>query len=166
MICGMLCHLQTIDDIHEWSQAEPTGRFFYEQFGITKIPCRAQFYNIIGCVDSEKFICAFTKWMQKVVQGDVAGKTVAIDGKTICSTNKLSTDGNALHIASAIISEYGLIIGTRECATKTGEIPVEHVNCRLKRLHILAERYRNRRKRFALRLALVCGLHNYELANR
>ena len=51
---------------------------------------RAQFYNIIGCVDSEKFICAFTKWMQKVVQGDVAGKTVAIDGKTICSTNKLS----------------------------------------------------------------------------
>jgi len=45
-------------------------------------------------------------------------------------------------------------------------IPVEHVNCRLKRLHILAERYRNRRKRFALRLSLFCGLYNYELANR
>lgn len=121
MVCGMLCHLQTIEDIHEWSIAEPTREFFYQQFGIAKIPCRAQFYNIIGCVDSEKFICAFTKWMHKVVQS-VAGKTIAIDGKTICSTDKLTGNGNALHIASAIVSEYGLIIGTRECETKTGEI--------------------------------------------
>ncbi|MCL2487778.1 MAG: transposase [Oscillospiraceae bacterium] len=44
-------------------------------------------------------------------------------------------------------------------------VPVEYVNCRLKRLHILAERYRNRRKRFGLRLSLFCGLHNFELAN-
>jgi len=42
-------------------------------------------------------------------------------------------------------------------------ISVEHVNCRLKRLHILAERYRNRRKRFGLRLSLFAGLHNFEL---
>ena len=45
-------------------------------------------------------------------------------------------------------------------------ITVEHVNGRLKRLHILAERYRNRRKRFGLRMSLFCGLHNHELANR
>lgn len=121
MVCGMLCHLQTIDDIHEWSQAEPTREFLYNHFGIAKIPCRAQFYNIIGCVDSEKFICAFTNWLHGVVQ-NVEGKTIAIDGKTVCSTDKLSTDGNALHIASAIVSEYGLIIGTRACETKTGEI--------------------------------------------
>jgi len=44
-------------------------------------------------------------------------------------------------------------------------VSVEHTNCRLKRLHILAERYRNRRKRFGLRLSLFCGLHNFELAN-
>ena len=42
-------------------------------------------------------------------------------------------------------------------------IPIEHVNCRLKRLHILAERYRNRRKRFGLRMSLFAGLYNYEL---
>lgn len=42
---------------------------------------------------------------------------------------------------------------------------IEHVNCRLKRLHILAERYRNRRKRFNLRMSLFCGLYNYELVN-
>jgi IS5 family transposase len=43
-------------------------------------------------------------------------------------------------------------------------VSIEHVNCWLKRLHIIAERYRNRRKRFGLRLSLFCGLHNFEAA--
>ena len=42
---------------------------------------------------------------------------------------------------------------------------IEHVNCRLKRLRILAERYRNRRKRFGLRISLFAGLYNYALLN-
>ena len=44
-------------------------------------------------------------------------------------------------------------------------VPVEHVNCWLKRLRIIAERYRNRRKRFGLRISLFCGLHNFEAVN-
>jgi hypothetical protein len=42
-------------------------------------------------------------------------------------------------------------------------VAIEHTNCRLKRLHILADPYRNRRKRFGLRMSLFCGLHNFEL---
>ena len=42
-------------------------------------------------------------------------------------------------------------------------VKIEHTNCRLKRLHILADPYRNRRKRFGLRVSLFCGLHNFEL---
>jgi len=122
MICGMLCHLQTVDDIHEWSKAEPTEKFLQEYFKIEKIPCRAQFYNILTYVDPEKFNRSFTKWVYTVLQNATAGKTIAIDGKTICSTDKLNRDGGALHIASAIISEHGLVIGSRECDTKTGEI--------------------------------------------
>jgi hypothetical protein len=41
---------------------------------------------------------------------------------------------------------------------------IEHVNRWLKRFRIMAERYRNRRKRFGLRLSLFCGLHNLELS--
>ena len=44
-------------------------------------------------------------------------------------------------------------------------VSVEHVNRWLKRLRIIAERYRNRRRRFGLRVSLFCGLHNFELAN-
>ena len=123
MVCGMLCSLQTIDDIHEWSKAAPVQAFLRERFWIEKIPCRAQFYNILGCVDAEKFNKLFIKWMQGVLHSSLAGKTVAIDGKTICSTGKLKEDGSALHIASAIVSEYGLVIGSQECGgTTTGEI--------------------------------------------
>lgn len=122
MVCGLLCNQQTIDDIHEWSQSKPTRIFLKDKFQIERIPCRAQFYNIIACVDSEKFGQSFIKWMQFVMQEGVSGKTIAIDGKTICSTDKRTKDGSVLHLASAIVSEHGLVIGTRECGTKTGEI--------------------------------------------
>jgi len=121
LVCGMLCSLQTIGDIHEWSQATPTRTFLEKEFGISKIPCRAQFYNILAYVDAEKFKHEFTKWAKTILQSSMTGKTVAVDGKTICSTDKLTKDGSVLHIASAIVSEYGLVIGTHECETKTGE---------------------------------------------
>lgn len=41
---------------------------------------------------------------------------------------------------------------------------VEHVIRKLKIFRILAERYRNRRKRFGLRVNLIAAIINYELA--
>ena len=121
LVCGMLCHQQRIDDIHDWAKSAPTQGFLKEQFGITKVPCRAQFYNILRCVDADKFNEGFTRWMRSVVQS-VRGKTVSIDGKTACGTDKLTEDGSVLHIASALVSELNLVIGSQECCTKTGEI--------------------------------------------
>jgi len=117
----MLCHQQRIDDIHDWAKSAPTQGFLKEQFGITKVPCRVQFYNILRCVDADKFNEGFTRWMRSVVQS-VRGKTVSIDGKTVRGTDKLTEDGSVLHIASALVSELNLVIGSQECCTKTGEI--------------------------------------------
>ena len=39
----------------------------------------------------------------------------------------------------------------------------ENVNAQLKRFKIIADRYRNRRKRFGLRFNLIAGLYNFEL---
>lgn len=44
-------------------------------------------------------------------------------------------------------------------------VAIEHVNRWLKRLRIIAERYRNRRRRFGLRISLFCGIHNFEIDN-
>jgi IS5 family transposase len=42
-------------------------------------------------------------------------------------------------------------------------IVVEHVICRLKVFRILKEVYRNRRRRFGLRVSLIAGLYNADL---
>ena len=42
-------------------------------------------------------------------------------------------------------------------------VVVEHAIRKLKVFRILSERYRNRRKRFGLRVSLIAGLLNYEL---
>jgi len=39
---------------------------------------------------------------------------------------------------------------------------IEHVIGRIKRFKIVAERYRNKKKRFGLRFNLICGIVNYE----
>jgi hypothetical protein len=44
-------------------------------------------------------------------------------------------------------------------------VGIEQVNCRLKVFKILAERYRNRRRRFGLRGNLIAALYNYELSH-
>ena len=41
----------------------------------------------------------------------------------------------------------------------------EHVIGVLKRFKIIAEKYRNRLKRFCLRFSLIAGIYNYELNN-
>lgn len=39
----------------------------------------------------------------------------------------------------------------------------EHVIGKVKRFKIIADKYRNRRKRFGLRFNLISGVYNYEL---
>lgn len=121
MICGMLCNLQNISDIYEWSKAEPVREFLLQEFNIYKLPSRAQFYNLLGYVKPERFQEIFIEWVKEILHHDVAEKTIAIDGKTICSTNRRSGEGQPLHILSAIISESKLIIGSMPCETKITE---------------------------------------------
>ena len=41
---------------------------------------------------------------------------------------------------------------------------IEHINSHIKRFKILSTRYRNKRKKHGLRMSLICGIYNYELA--
>ncbi|MCD8215123.1 MAG: ISAs1 family transposase [Clostridiales bacterium] len=121
MICGMLCNLQTIADIHEWAKAEPVRGFLLREFDIFKLPSRAQFYNIIGCVDPKKFNLVFTEWVKEVLSDNENTKIVSIDGKTICSTDQRNEDNQPLHILSAIDAESKLVLGSLPCKTKITE---------------------------------------------
>lgn len=121
MICGMLCNLQSIADIYDWVQAEPVKDFMFREFRIYKIPSRAQFYNLIGCIKYEHFQKVFIAWVESVVQNGEELRTIAIDGKTIRSTEKRVEEGQGVHILSAVISESKLILGSMPCDTKISE---------------------------------------------
>jgi hypothetical protein len=45
----------------------------------------------------------------------------------------------------------------------TQRILVENVNAKIKVFRCMSSRYRNRRKRHALRMSLICGIINFEL---
>ena len=51
--------------------------------------------------------------------------------------------------------EYNRALGSER-------VCIEHVNRRLKIFKILAQRYRNRRKRYGLRFNLIAALYNHE----
>ena len=121
MICGMLCNLQNISDIYDWVQEEPVQEFLFREFHIYKLPSRAQFYNLIGSVKSDKFQEIFIAWVEEVVTSGEEIRTISIDGKTICSTEKRVSKGQAVHILSAVISESKMIIGSLPCDTKISE---------------------------------------------
>jgi hypothetical protein len=41
-------------------------------------------------------------------------------------------------------------------------ILIEHINAKIKVFKIMSNKYRNRRRRFGLRISLICGLINFE----
>lgn len=45
-------------------------------------------------------------------------------------------------------------------------IVIEHVNAFIKKFKIFSTRFRNRRKNFKLYMSLICGIYNFEVANR
>lgn len=50
-------------------------------------------------------------------------------------------------------------------AIAVARVANENVIGMLKRFRIIADKYRNRRKRFGLRFNLIAGLYNWELKN-
>ncbi len=126
MICGLLCGLPTVKSIKQWSEVPRNKDFLTRYFGITKIPCVAQIYNILRTVNAPFFEECFINWMKllikKNVVGDVKGKTIAFDGKAIRSTGKVPESTSIMHIASAVISDSQLVLGSTKCKENMGEI--------------------------------------------
>jgi len=122
LILGLLCRLQTMKDIQGWATSKAVSAMLVEKFGIKKIPCYSHFTNIVGMIDSEELNKIFMEFFCKLVE-TVVGKTIAIDGKTICSTANMGKYKSPLHIASAFVVENGITIGQLAAEGKGKEIP-------------------------------------------
>jgi len=122
MILGLLCSQKTMKEIHSWSTSKRISKLLTEKFGIKKIPCYSHFTVLVGMIDSEELNRIFMEFFRKLVE-TVVGKTIAIDGKTVCSTANMGKYKSPLHIASAFVVENGITIGQLAAEGKGKEIP-------------------------------------------
>ena len=122
MILGLLCSLKTMKEIHLWATSKNAGKMLKDKFGIEKISCYSHFTNLVGLIDSEELNKIFMEFFCKLVE-TVVGKTIAIDGKTVCSTANMGCYSSPLHIASAFVVENGITIGQLASEGKGKEIP-------------------------------------------
>ena len=122
LILGLLCRLQTLKDIHFWATSKHVEPMLREKFGIRKIPCYSHLTNLVGMIDSDELNRLFMEFFCKLIKS-ARGKTVAIDGKTICTTANMGNFKSPLHIASAYVVENGITIGQLAAGGKGKEIP-------------------------------------------
>ena len=109
-------------EIQGWSSSKRISKLLSENFGISKIPCYSHFTVLVGLIDSAELNKIFMEFFCKLVE-TVVGKTIAIDGKTVCSTANMSKYASPLHIASAFVVENGITIGQLAAEGKGKEIP-------------------------------------------
>jgi len=122
MILGLLCCQKTMREIHGWATSKRISSFLSEKLGIKRISCYSHFTNLVGLIDSEELNKIFMEFFRKIVE-TVVGKTIAIDGKTVCSTANMGKYKSPLHIASAFVVENGITIGQLASEGKGKEIP-------------------------------------------
>lgn len=123
LILGLMCRMQNLKDIHFWATSKVVRLMLEENFGITKIPCYSHFTVLVGTIDDKELNRIFMDFFAKLVQ-TVTGKTIAIDGKTVCATANMQNYVSPLHIASAFVVENGITIGQLATESKSNEIPI------------------------------------------
>ena len=122
MILGLLCQNKTLTEIHMWATSKQVKPMLNEKLGIKYIPCYSHLCNLVGMLDSNELNRMFMDFFSKLVK-TVVGKTIAIDGKTVCSTANMKNFSEALHIVSAFVVENGITIGQLAVDEKRNEIP-------------------------------------------
>lgn len=122
LICGCLCGLGNLKQIHRYAKNRVTRQMLRKVFNIRKIPCYSQFTNIMNIIDNEQLEEAFRAWVQWIIF-DLQGKTVSFDGKTIKTTCNIKKYEQPIHIISAHVSELGITIGQLSTKSKSNEIP-------------------------------------------
>ena len=123
VILGTICGLDNIKKVHRWASHKKTKKFLADQFGILTVPSYSQLAAILGIIDPESLNECFMKWVNSMLPESLEGLVIAIDGKTIRSTSKMSNCNETVHIVSAYIASLGITMGQVSVDSKSNEIP-------------------------------------------
>lgn len=131
-LVGLIGPCEDWEDVVEFGRAYEAWfkRFLELPHGI---PSHDTFARVFGLLDPACMHVCFERWLTHLVrslEADGSGtsgramKTIAIDGKTLRSSNaaKGATDQPPLHLLSAWAHESGLVLGQVACDAKSNEI--------------------------------------------
>ena len=121
LFLGLFCGQQTLLDIDCWAKSPQVRDVLLTRFGIWKLPCYSHFTNLVARIKADELNKMFIEIFGELVSS-VRLKTIAIDGKTVCSTANMKGRQSALHIASAYVAELRITIGQLAVEDKKNEI--------------------------------------------
>ncbi len=119
-ICATICGADTFKQIADFGHAKSRWfkKFLELPFGI---PSHDTFGRIFALIDPQEFQRSFINWVQ-AMQDTLAGKIVAVDGKTLRRSFDNSSGKKAIHMVSAWASESGFVLGQIKTEEKSNEI--------------------------------------------
>ena len=123
VILGSICGLKNVCQIHQWAESDRVSEFLKEKFEINRIPSYYWLLCLLKLIKQDSLNRCFVNWAYSFVPEKAEKLTIALDGKTICSTTQMASYGNPLHIISAQLSELGITLAQKTVDGKSNEIP-------------------------------------------
>lgn len=123
VVLGSLCGLKNVSQIHQWAESERTREWLKEKFAIERIPCYYWLLSLLKMVKPESLNQCLSRWVRQILPEEREGLTLAVDGKTVRSTDRKKGYQQPLHIISAQLSELGMTLASKSVDGKSNEIP-------------------------------------------
>jgi len=118
-LCAVICGAESWDDIEMFGKSKLVflRQYLPYEHGIPSDDTLRRFFRAI---DTAQFQRLFVEWVRAWLSPEVAGKVVAIDGKTL----RGSHDGGQLpiHLVSAFACEAGIVLGQVKTSEKSNGI--------------------------------------------
>ena len=119
-LCGAICGADSWADVERFGNEKIAWfrTFLRLENGI---PSHDTFGRVFASLDTGEFFACLANWIAGL-QLDLAGKTVAIDGKTLRGSFDRAAGKEALHVVSAWASDLRLSLGQVATEEKSNEI--------------------------------------------
>jgi len=119
-VCATLSGAKSFEDITAWANKLTKRQLLRLGAWRPVAPSLSTIRRVLLMIDAETFDQKIYKWLRQ--HNLVAGKVIAIDGKTLKGSRQ--GDQIAIHLLSAVLHNEGIVIGQKNVGEKTNEIPV------------------------------------------
>ena len=90
VILGSLCGLRNVSQISQWSSEPKIREFLKNSFSINSVPCYFWLLSLMKIIKPESLSEHFAKWVGTLLSENLKDLTWVFDGKSVCSTGKMS----------------------------------------------------------------------------